>query len=135
MHYIAPSVDESTYFDFFAAHRAVNEVAHDPRVADLLATAPQYSDLFGSVMLRLHGGVSLDVSDSLHGVTVRVFANGIELEDERTPIEPNMDDPLRRDATRRVHRPPAARISHRPRRHGGVRLATTKPQRLLHPAA
>lgn len=98
MHYIAPSVDESTYFDFFAAHRAAAEVACEPRVADLLDGAPQYSELFGSALLRLNGGTVLDISDSLHGVTVRVFANGIELEDERTTIEPNMDDPLRRDA-------------------------------------
>lgn len=98
MHYIAPSVDESTYFDFYAAHRAAAEVSRDPRVADLLADTPQYSDLFGSALLRLHGGVSLDISDSLHGVSVRVFAGGIELEDERATIEPNMDDQFRRDA-------------------------------------
>lgn len=98
MHYIAPSVDESTYFDFYAAHRAAHEVAHDPSVAGLLDGAPQYSDLFGSVLLRLRGGVSLDVSDSLHGVTVRVLVGGVEVEDERTAIEPNMDDPFRRDA-------------------------------------
>lgn len=98
MHYIAPSVDESTYYDFYAAHRVAHEVACDPRVADLLDGAPQYSDLFGSVLLRLRGGTSLDVSDSLYGVTVRVFVGGVEVEDERTTIEPNMDDPFRRDA-------------------------------------
>lgn len=98
MHYIAPSVDESTYFDFYAAHRVAHEVSCDPRVAGLLADAPQYSDLFGSVLLRLHGGVALDISDSLHGVSVRVFAGGVELEDERATIEPNMDDQFRRDA-------------------------------------
>lgn len=98
MHYIAPSVDESTYFDFYAAHRAAHEVSCDPRVAGLLADAPQYSDLFGSVLLRLRGGTCLDVSDSLHGVTVRVLVGRVEVEDERTAIEPNMDDPYRRDA-------------------------------------
>ena len=98
MHYIAPSVDESTYFDFYAAHRAAAEVARDPRVADLIDGAPQYSDLFGSALLRLRGGTCLDVSDSLHGVTVRVLVGRVEVEDERTAIEPNMDDPYRRDA-------------------------------------
>lgn len=98
MHYIAPSVDESTYYDLYAAHRVAYEMARDPNIADLIDGAPQYSDLFGSVLLRLRSGVSLDISDSLHGVTVRVLVGGIELEDERTTIEPNMDDPFRRDA-------------------------------------
>lgn len=98
MHYIAPSVDESTYFDFYAAHRAAAEVAHDPSVTDLLADTPQYSDLFGSALVRLRGGTCLDIADSLHGVTVRVLVGGVEVEDERTTIEPNMDDPFRRDA-------------------------------------
>lgn len=98
MHYIAPSVDESTYYDLYAAHRVAYEVAHDPNIADLIDGTPQYSDLFGSALLRLRGGVSLDISDSLYGVTVRVLVGRIEMEDERTTIEPNMDDPFRRDA-------------------------------------
>lgn len=98
MHYIAPSVEESTYFDFFASHRAACVVARDPRVAGMLTDDPQYSDLFGSALLRLRGGVALDITDSMRGVTVRVFVGGIELEDERATIEPVMDDTFRRDA-------------------------------------
>ena len=98
MHYIAPSVEESTYFDFFASHRAARVIARDPRVAGMLTDPPQYSALFGSALLRLRGGATLDVADSSHGVTVRVFVGGVEVEDERTAIEPVMDDPFRRDA-------------------------------------